>query len=296
LPVCTRPRFDASGSSREIDAAVKSVLRRSMAVDVVGAAAGPGSTLANSELPELGAGDALSVYEVFTERLRELQPTHIVTQAQCDVCAVSLRDVERAVREIADCSPQIISLQPNSLNDIWDDIGRVAAGLGVDEDGERLIASLRARMQGIKERAATIGRRPRVACIEWADPLMAAGNWTPELIEMAGGENLLGVAGQHSPPISFEDLAAADPDVIVIAPCGFSLERTREDMPVLAALPGWQDLSAVRHTQVFLADGNQYFNRPGPRVVETVKILAEILHPDVFAFGHEGSAWERMVL
>jgi iron complex transport system substrate-binding protein len=293
LPVCTRPRFDASGSSREIDAAVKSVLRRSMAVDVVGAAAGPGSTLANSELPELGAGDALSVYEVFTERLRELQPTHIVTQAQCDVCAVSLRDVERAVREIADCSPQIISLQPNSLNDIWDDIGRVAAGLGVDEDGERLVASLRARMQGIKERAATIGRRPRVACIEWADPLMAAGNWTPELIEMAGGENLLGVPGEHSPVISFEDLAATDPDVILIAPCGFSLERTRDDMPVLAALPGWKDLSAVQHSQVFLADGNQYFNRPGPRVVETVKILAEILHPDVFAFGYEGSAWER---
>jgi iron complex transport system substrate-binding protein len=264
-----------------------------MAVDVVGATARAASKAANSVLPELGAGDALSVYEVFTERLRELQPTHIVTQAQCDVCAVSLRDVERAVREIADCSPQIISLQPNSLNDIWDDIGRVAAGLGVDEDGERLVASLRARMQGIKERAAAIGRCPRVACIEWADPLMAAGNWTPELIEMAGGENLLGVAGEHSPAISFEDLAAAGPDAIVIAPCGFSLERTREDIPVLAAQPGWKDLNAVRYAQVFIADGNQYFNRPGPRVVETVKILAEILHPDVFSFGHEGSAWER---
>ena len=293
LPVCTRPRFDASGSSREIDAAVKSVLRRSMAVDVVGAAAGATSKVADSVPAEMGAGGALSVYEVFTERLRELQPTHIVTQAQCEVCAVSLKDVERAVRELAGCSPEVISLQPNSLNDIWDDIGRVAAGLGVDEDGERLVASLRARMQGIKELAATIGRRPRVACIEWADPLMAAGNWTPELIEMAGGENLLGVAGEHSPAISFEDLAATDPDVIMIAPCGFPLARIREDVPVLAAHPGWKDLSAVRYNQVFLADGNQYFNRPGPRVVETVKILAEILHPDVFAFGHEGSAWER---
>jgi len=295
LPVCTQPRFDASGSSREIDEAVKSLLRRAVGVDDVGAAAGTASKVADPVLSESGAGDALSVYEVFTERLRELQPTHIVTQAQCEVCAVSLKDVERAVRDLAGCNPEIISLQPNSLADIWDDIGRVAAGLGVDEDGERLVASLRARMQGIKERAAMIGQRPRVACIEWADPLMAAGNWTPELIEMAGGENLLSLPGEHSPAISFEDLAATDPDVIVIAPCGFSLERTREDKAVLAAQPGWRNLRAVRHSQVFLADGNQYFNRPGPRLVETVKILADILHPDVFAFGHEGSAWERVV-
>jgi iron complex transport system substrate-binding protein len=147
-------------------------------------------------------------------------------------------------------------------------------------------------MRGIAERAR--GRaRPRVACIEWLAPLMAAGNWTPELIELAGAEDVLGKAGQHAGPFEFADLAAADPDAVFVTPCGFDLARTRAEMPALTGLPGWNELRAVREGQVFLGDGNALFNRPGPRVAETLECLAEALHPDAFRFGHEGLGWER---
>jgi iron complex transport system substrate-binding protein len=269
LPVCTEPRFEVTGSSREIDEAVRSLLRQSQ------------------------ANDALSVYRVHQDLLRQLRPSHIVTQAQCEVCAVGLKDVERAVEQISGCEARIISLQPNSLSDIWEDIGRVATGLGVTPEGRRLVESLRQRMRKIRERTLSLDTRPTGACIEWADPLMAAGNWTPELVEMAGGISLFGIAGRHSAAMSFEELVHHDPDVILIAPCGFSLERTRQDLPLLAARPEWARLKAVRNGRVHLADGNQYFNRPGPRVTETLEILAEILHPEVFTFGHERAGWER---
>ena len=270
LPVCTQPRFDVSGSSREIDERVKSLQRESLVTD------------------------ALGVYEVFPDRLRELQPTHIVTQAQCEVCAVSLRDVERAVAEVAECEATIISLQPNSMADFWADICRLASGLARTEDGIRLVASLQMRVQEIESRARPLRTEPRVACIEWADPLMAAGNWMPELVRMAGGENLFGEAGKHSPWMSFDELAKADPDVLFISPCGYDMARTRQDVPLLEAWAGWNNLKAVRDGNVYIADGNQYFNRPGPRLVESLEILAEILHPGTFHFGHEGSGWEAV--
>ncbi len=270
LPVCTKPRFDPAGSSREIDDRVKSVLRAS------------------------SAEDALSVYEVFSEKLRELAPTHIVTQSQCEVCAVSLRDVERALEELTESEAEIISLQPNTLADFWQDIVRVASGLGVTDSGVRLVADLQQRMQEIEAEARPLKSRPTVACVEWVDPLMAVGNWMPELVQMAGGENLFGVSGTHSPEMTFEQLVAEDPDIIFISPCGFDIPRTREDLPVLASYPGWPTLKAVQQNRVYVADGNQYFNRPGPRLVESLEILAEIVHPEVFQFGHEGKGWERV--
>lgn len=272
LPVCTRPRFEVEGSSREIDERVKALQKKSL------------------------VEDALGVYEVFPEKLRELQPTHIVTQAQCDVCAVSLRDVEQAVKQVADCDATIISLQPNNLADFWADLCRAASLLGVTNMGVQLVADLQSRMEGIEfeTRPLPLAARPTVACIEWVDPLMAAGNWTPELVKMAGGENLFGEAGKHSPWMTFEELREKDPAVIVIAPCGFDLDRTREDVPLLQAQAGWAELRAVRERRVYLADGNQYFNRPGPRLVESLEILAEILHPEKFQFGHEGAGWERI--
>ena len=269
LPVCTKPRFDPAGSSREIDDRVKSVLSAS------------------------SAEDALSVYEVFSEKLRELAPTHIVTQSQCEVCAVSLRDVERALEELTESAAEIISLQPNTLADFWQDIVRVASGLGVTHSGVRLVADLQQRMQQIEAEARPLKSRPTVACVEWVDPLMAVGNWMPELVQMAGGENLFGVSGKHSPEMTFEQLVAADPDIIFISPCGFDIPRTREDLPILEAHPGWSMLRAVQQNRVYVADGNQYFNRPGPRLVESLEILAEIVHPEVFRFGHEGKGWER---
>jgi iron complex transport system substrate-binding protein len=149
-------------------------------------------------------------------------------------------------------------------------------------------------MTAIADRARRLPDSPSVACIEWIDPLMAAGNWMPELVEMAGGTNLFGEAGKHAPWMTWEQLRQRDPDVIVVLPCGHDIERSRQDMPALTARPGWAELKAVRDRRVVVADGNQYFNRPGPRLVESLEILAEVLHPDVIRFGHEGSAWERL--
>src|SRR6202049_4299991 len=183
LPCCPRPRFDVSGNSREIDTLVK-------------------GTLAN----------ALSIYEVFDDVLERLQPTHIITQTQCEVCAVSLKDVEAALAAGLSSNPQIVPLHPNALADVWDDIRRVAGALGIAERGEATIEDLKARMCAISRRALADRSRPTVACIEWIEPLMAAGNWVPELVEMAGGVNLFGEAGKHSPWMTWDDLVARDPE------------------------------------------------------------------------------------
>jgi iron complex transport system substrate-binding protein len=264
LPVCTRPTIDIHADSREIDRAVKDRVR-----------------------------NALSVYDVFDDVLERLQPTHIITQTQCEVCAVSLRDVERSVAMRLASKPQIVSLTPNSLADVWDDMRRVAVAVGIEAHGEEVIASLQARMCDISAEARSARERARVACIEWAEPLMAGGNWTPELIAMAGGVNLLGEAARHSGYITWEQVLASDPDVIIVAPCGFDIPRTRDEMHWLTDRPQWSSVRAVRKGGVYLADGNQYFNRPGPRLVETLRIMAEILHPRLFEPTFEGAGWSK---
>jgi len=263
LPVLTAPKFPTDGTSYEIDQRVKAIL-----------------------------AEGLSVYRVDSDRLRALRPDVIVTQSQCEVCAVSLRDVEEAVCTWIDSRPKIVSCEPNALGDVWNDVRRVAAALGADDRGERLVAELGARIDAIVDRTRAIADEPSVAVVEWIDPLMAAGNWMPELIEMAGGVSLFGEAGKHSPWMSLEDLASRDPDWILVIPCGFDIERTRAEMPTLERRAEWRHLRAVREGRVVLGDGNQYFNRPGPRLVESLEILAEILHPDVFRFGHQGSGWQ----
>jgi iron complex transport system substrate-binding protein len=157
-----------------------------------------------------------------------------------------------------------------------------------------LVNQLQERMAAIAEKAGALAEKPTVVYIEWIDPLMAGGNWMPELIELAGGVNLFGEAGKHSPWMMWEELVAKDPEVIFIAPCGFDIERTRQEMPALTRKPEWSKLRAVRHRRVYLADGNQYFNRPGPRLVESLEILAEVLHPSIFHFGHEGRGWQYL--
>lgn len=245
LPVCTRPRIAIDADSREIDRQVKQ-----------------------------SAQTSISIYDVFDDVLERLEPTHILTQIQCEVCAVSLRDVEAALARGLRSRPRIVSLQPDSLEGIWEDIRMVARALDLAGRGEQTVAALRERMERL--RPAAPGRE-RVACIEWLEPLMAAGNWTPELIGMAGAVNCFGEAGRHSPWMSWEELAAADPDILIVAPCGFDLARTAREMYWLAGHPGWSGLRAVRDGRVYLADGNQFFNRPGPRVVETFEIVLEIL-------------------
>ncbi|MEE8200024.1 MAG: cobalamin-binding protein [Candidatus Acidoferrales bacterium] len=262
LPVCTRPKFATAGTSDEIDQRVKAVLQQ-----------------------------ALSVYQVDAGLLQQLKPSHIITQTQCEVCAVSLKDVEQAVSELSDSKPIVVSLEPNALADVWTDIQRVADALGVAERGRELTQELQSRMAGIANKAERVKARPPVACIEWIEPLMASGNWMPELVEMGGGLNLFGKAGKHSPSLTWEELLAKDPHVILILPCGFDIERIRQELPTLMRKAGWADLHAVRERRVYLLDGNQYFNRPGPRLLESLEILAEILHPEVFHFGHEGTGW-----
>jgi iron complex transport system substrate-binding protein len=263
LPVCTTPSFPVEGNSAEIDRRVKDRLV-----------------------------NALSVYEVFPDVLDRLQPTHIITQTQCKVCAVSLEDVERALVGSVASRPKLVSLEPNSLADIWIDIQRVASAFGIGAKGGEAVEALTQRMNAISALAYTSNRHPRVACIEWHEPLMAAGNWVPELIGMANAENLFGKAGVHSPWMTWQELTAADPDVIITMPCGFDLDRTRKELYWLTQRPEWAELRAVRSGEVYLADGNQYMNRPGPRVVESLQILAEILHPEAFEPKLKGVGWE----
>lgn len=262
LPTCTQPKFNPDGTSRQIHERVTNLLQ-----------------------------SALSVYQVELETLEQLQPTHILTQAQCEVCAVSLSDVEQAVTQLTQGKPKIISLQPNVLADVWADIQRVADALGVD--GQSVIQDLQARVEQCQQKTQAVSARPSVVCIEWAEPLMAAGNWVPELVSLAGGKNLLGITGQHSPKLEWQTLAEAKPDVIILTPCGFDLDRTRQDALQLAQHLEWQNLKAVQTGMVYVTDGNQYFNRPGPRLVDSLEILAEILHPGLFHFGYEGTGWER---
>ena len=209
------------------------------------------------------------------------------------MCAVSLRDVEAAVCQLVSSRPQIVSLNPNCLADVWADIRRVAVGCGVPERGEALVALLQGRIAAIAGRAQTAGRRPTVAYIEWIDPLMTGGNWMPELVELAGGQSLFGTAGKHSPIQSWESVVSADPEIIFISPCGFDIPRTLEEMHWLTEKKEWSTLRAVQSGRVFVADGNQFFNRPGPRLCESLQILAEVIHPDYFPAEFEDSGWVR---
>ncbi len=263
LPAVSRPRLDPAAPSAAIDATVRGLVEH-----------------------------ALSVYEVDADLLARLAPGLIVTQVQCEVCAVSLADVEAAVREALPGKPRVLALEPNALADVWRDVRRVADALGVPERGVQVVSRLQRRMKAIAERAAALPRA-RVACVEWIEPLMIAGHWTPELVAMAGAEDVLGRPGAHAGALPLAALAAADPDVLFVAPCGFDLARTRAELGALEARAEWRALRAVREGRVFLGDGNAYFSRPGPRVAETLEILAEALHPRAFRFGHEGAGWER---
>ena len=265
LPVCTAPKFSPSGSSREIDISVQETLR-----------------------------DALSVYDVFDEVLEQLRPSHIITQSQCEVCAVSLKDVEAAVGEWMSSTPTLVSLESHSWADVLRDIVYVAEALGVADRGRDLVKRLEQRTSAITHRARTAEEGPRVACLEWLEPLMAAGNWVPELVQMAGGQNLLGEAGKHSGYITWESLLESDPEILILMPCGFDMKRTREELYWLTDRAQWETLPAVKNGRVYVTDGNQYFNRPGPRLVESLEILAEIIHPDLFTAGFKERAWGQI--
>ena len=238
-----------------------------------------------------------SLYEIDSELLTSLQPDLIVTQAQCDVCAVRYADVI----DLVDSQPSlrgtpVVALNPSSLDEIFGDIRQVAAAAGVRARGDDLIDRLESRVRRIREKTTDIpsADRPRVACIEWLEPMMIAANWIPELVKLAGGDYRLARPGVHSVYGRWEDVIAYDPQVLAVMPCGFDLARTLVEAPALRQLPGWEQLSAVRDEHVHLLDGNAYFNRSGPRMVESLEILAHLIQPASFDRPKLAEPWDRV--
>ncbi len=248
--VLTSARISTDGSSRAIDEAVRVVIR-----------------------------DALSIYAVDHVALGELAPDVIVTQDLCQVCAVSLDDVRAAVARLAHKdSVRIASLSPNRLADVLGDIGRVAEAIGRIDEGRRVTAELEARIAAIAARAMAAPTRPRVISLEWMEPVMLGGTWMPELIELAGGIAVGAEAGRPAPTVDLSAMRELAPDVVVIKPCGFTLERTLAERDVVERVCA----AAPAAARIYATDGNAFFNRPGPRLVESLEIMAACVHPDVF--------------
>jgi len=250
LPHVTRDLLPAGLSSREIDAAVRERTR---------------------------AGEA--IYALDADLLLDLRPELIVTQELCEVCAVSADDVRSIAGEI-DPAPEVLTLDPSTLGEVLADIGRLAASADAEDGGAALVAELAGRVDAVREATAGVTRRPRVAALEWLDPVFAAGHWTPQLIEYAGGEDVLGLPGERSEERTWEEVSAASPDVIVAMPCGYDLARSAEE-----AEAHRQRLAAAGAGEVLAVDAAAWFSRPGPRLVDGLEVLAHALHPDVVSPG-----------
>jgi len=262
LPACTEPAFDVSVSSGEIDTEVRRRIR-----------------------------SAEPLYLLHGELIRDLHPDLVITQAHCDVCAVTPGDVERS----GACALTVdqLALTASSLEGVFQGIQDIAERLSLQERGRSLVERERRRLQGVTEQTA--GRhRPSVVMLEWTDPMFAMGNWGPELVEIANGELLLGRKGVYSRAMPAEDLRAADPEFLIVAPCGFNLERALREQAILERHPWWGELQAVRHGNVAFADGNLFFNRSGMTISQTAEIIAEILHGVQFEARTEGTNWHRV--
>lgn len=224
-------------------------------------------------------GSGSSLYTLDEQALRTLAPDVILTQRLCNVCAPAYSSVEAMARTLPS-NPRVVSLEPTCLGDILDNVTSVAQALGHPDRGTALCRQLQHRIAEVRN--AGVGLRPRTTFImEWTEPIFNSGHWNPELIELAGGTPVLSPTGAHSVRIPWEDLRAADPEVLVIACCGQELERTLEDIPVLEAWTGWQRLQAVSNRRVFVVDGSAYFSRPGPRIIDSLEMLVSMIHPEV---------------
>lgn len=259
LPPCSEPAFDVCVSSREIDAEVNRRLR---------------------------SGEPL--YRIHTDLIEALAPDLIITQEHCEVCAVTPEDVERSGYHTRAAS--VLALTAGSLEGIFDGILRIAEALGKENCGRELVCLERRRLEAVGAKVA--GREtPSVVMLEWMEPLFAMGNWGPELVQIANGDLLLGKPGEHSSAIAFDRLLEADPEFIIVAPCGFGLERTLAERHVLENHPLWNSLGAVRSGKVAFADGNLFFNRSGMTISQTAEIIAEILHGEIFEVPTQGAHW-----
>lgn len=235
----------------------------------------------DEKVRELLLTDA-ALYHLDMETLLALKPTHIVTQAICDVCAVSAVEVEAVVCQLPG-NPQIVNLEPMSLQQVLDTFTLIGQATQFESEASNVVQALQTRVDNVAKRSAAIAfkDKPRVAMLEWIDPLFNAGHWTPELVAMAGGIDCLGNLNKPSVGLADEALREAQPDVLFVALCGFDVARTEQDLPLLKRLPGWADLPCVQARRVYYTDGNAYFSRAGPRLVESLEILAHALHPEI---------------
>jgi iron complex transport system substrate-binding protein len=222
-----------------------------------------------------------SLYVIDEKQLHEAAPDIILTQGLCDVCAIDYNEVVSASEALAK-KPTIVSLTPNCLTDVLNDIVRVGEATKQRHRAERLVQELAQRISAVRDRVAPLSIRPRVACLEWFDPIYAAGHWVPEMVELAGGRDVLGRKGEPSAKIDWNKVLELAPDVIVVMPCGFDVSQTLRGAPVLKYLEGWRDLPAVKSGDVFATNGHAFFSRPGPRLVDGLELLAQIIHPEVF--------------
>jgi iron complex transport system substrate-binding protein len=247
------PAFEGSGlSSREIDTSVRTFLGR-------------------------GEG----IYRIDLEALQAADPDLILTQELCDVCAAPYQDVLEAVTHLPR-KPEVLSLNPQHLRDVLQDVERVGEATGRLREAAQAVASLTERIDRVERRAAKAKTRPPVACLEWLDPIMASGHWVPEMVALAGGREVLGKAGEPSERVEWERVLSCAPEILILMPCGFSVDRTLDEIHLLTNRPGWEDLPAVRQGKVFAVNGHAYFSRSGPRLVDGIEILAHLVHPELF--------------
>ncbi|ETX02324.1 MAG: hypothetical protein ETSY1_04080 [Candidatus Entotheonella factor] len=261
-PRLTAPKIDLHGSGADIDRAVRALGQQ-----------------------------GLSMYRIDAEQLRAVAPDVIITQDQCEVCAVSYAEVTQAAQAFCGPHVEVVALIPNLLQDIWADMRSVGRATGRLPEADALLAACFERVNTIIAETIMIPEPPRVAAIEWIEPLMLAGNWMPELIQLAGGRDGLCKPGSPASVVDWEALRAYDPEVLAIMPCGYPLEKTMSEVPALMRLPGWETLAAVREGRVYAVDGHAYFNRPGPRIVDSLELLTGLIYPDMFGEFLEDRDW-----
>jgi iron complex transport system substrate-binding protein len=254
----------------------------------------PVETMALKEIDEAVAeciGSGKNLYEADPAVIERLAPTHILTQALCQVCAPSGNEITQALKAMPS-RPQILWFTPHCLEDIFGNLRELAAATGRQAQAEEFIASARFRLEHVAHRVAKAPRRPKVFCLEWIDPCYCCGHWVPEMVEIAGGQDALGCRKTDSIRTSWKDVVAWAPEILIVAPCGFGVEKAGEQANLLLQQPGWSDLPAVRNQRVFAVDANAYFARPGPRVVDGVELLAHLIHPELCAWAGPTNAFQ----
>ena len=266
IPICTKSHIDSSADSKKIDEQVRYRLI-----------------------------NYLSIYELDMNLISQLNPNIIITQSQCNICAIDSEEVKKNVASIISFSEKVklVNLEANDLETIFDDIQRIANALEISSKGFSLITHMKNEIFNLNSKIHPLFNKPKIACIEWIDPLMAAGNWVPSLVELAGGENLFSIKGRPSSWLKAEKLISADPDIIIVMACGFNIERTIKELNTFLKKKEFDNLKAIRNKQFFVTDANHFFIRPGPRMVDSLKILCEIIHPEKFHPTYKGLEWQN---